>query len=104
MKKIAIFILTCTLFGKIALAQESPEKLDKLKKQLAESKNDSARGELSFSIAIGYRFSNVDSFLLYADQALEIARKLNYRAAIGASLSLIGAILLESGRLPESLQ
>jgi hypothetical protein len=87
-----------------SFAQVPPEQLNKLKNQLALAQNDSTRGQTAFELAIGYRFSNVDSSIYYADLALEIAKKVKALRPQAAILSVKGATLLEKGKLPESLK
>ena len=94
------------LYGSLSVssfAQVSNEEIGKLKKQLVEAAQDSSRLNFAFLLASGYRFSNVDSSLLYADLALVYADKLKIPAIQAVILSLKGATVLESGRLPESL-
>ena len=64
-------------------AQINQQEIDRLKTQLSEAKTDTAKSQFDFLLSIGYRFSNIDSSLLYADKALAIAKKrevLNVRA------------------------
>jgi two-component system NtrC family sensor kinase len=100
-------LLAITLYGSLSIssfAQISNEDLAKLKNLLLAATHDSSRLILTAQLANGYRFSNVDSSLFYTDIALEYANKLEFPAAQASLLSLKGATVLESGRLPESLQ
>ena len=103
MNRIGLIFFFLAVFTS-SLAQVPPEQLNKLKNQLARAKNDSIRGQTAFELAIGYRFSNVDSSIYYADLALALARKLNALRLQAAVLSLKGATLLEKGKVPESLK
>ena len=67
-------------------------------------KNDSARLQLFYLLAYGFRFSNIDSSLLYSDVAIDLADKLNNPFIKAHMLSLKGATILEAGKIPESLQ
>jgi len=100
-------LLTSIFYGCLSIpsfAQISNEDIAKLKKQLFTAASDSSRLIHAAQLANGYRFSNVDSSLFYTDIALEYANKLQIPAAQASLLSLKGATVLESGRLPESLQ
>jgi tetratricopeptide (TPR) repeat protein len=100
-------LLAITLHGCLSVssfAQISNEDIVKLKNQLLKTVSDSSRLSLTAQLANGYRFSNIDSSLFYTDIALEYANKLQITAAQAGLLSLKGATVLESGRLPESLQ
>lgn len=68
------------------------------------AKHDSTRGRLFYQLAYGYRFSNIDSSLLYSDQAIAVSEKYNLMTIKSQMLSLKGATVLEAGKLPESLQ
>ena len=100
-------LLAIILYGCLSVssfAQMQNKDIAKLKKQLLTSVHDTARLNLAFQLANGYRFSNVDSSLFYSDVALEYAIKLQFPASKARMLSLKGATVLESGKLPESLQ
>ncbi len=100
-------LLTISLFGFLSFssfAQKSNEDISKFKKQLYAESNDSSKLILANKLASGYRFSNVDSSLYYTDMALDYAVKLHLPHERASMLSLKGATVLESGRLPESLQ
>jgi signal transduction histidine kinase len=104
MRKILLAAIFYGCISVSSFAQISNEDLAKLKKQLFTATHDSSRLNLAMQLANGYRFSNVDSSLFYSDIALEYANKLQLPAWQASMLSLKGATVLESGRLPESLQ
>jgi two-component system NtrC family sensor kinase len=104
MRKILFVVFFYGCFSVSALAQISNEDIAVLKKQLLAATHDSSMLNLTNRLASGYRFSNVDSSLFYTDLALEYAKKLQLPAFQAKMLSLKGATVLESGRLPESLQ
>ncbi len=97
-------LLLIILLPVYSLGQINPRQIDSLKSLLAIASSDSARGSLSAELALGYRFSNVDSSLFYTDISLQYARRANQLKSQALLLSLKGATLLEAGRLPESLQ
>ncbi len=104
MKKILLISFICAGLFNSLFGQSSPEEIKNLKEQLSTATNDSARLTLCAGLAIGYRFSNIDSSLLYTDIALDLANTLKQTAIQAQLLSLKGATLLEIGKLPESLQ
>ncbi|MEO6611627.1 MAG: ATP-binding protein [Chitinophagaceae bacterium] len=99
-------ILLVFIFGLSisSFAQLSSKDLNNLREQWLKAKDDSSRLRIAFDLASGYRFSDIDSSLFYTEQALAIADKGKMRSIRAQILSLKGATLLESGRLPESLQ
>ncbi len=100
-------ILISLVVGVLSLsgnAQVSEQQISELKQQLAKADHDTVRMNLAFQLASGYRFSDIDSSLLYTDLALSLANKLELPSIQAQGLSLKGATLLEGGRLPESLQ
>src|SRR6187455_3245705 len=103
MKKIILFFL---MLGGLALSsrgQLSPAEISHLKELFLTAKEDTAKLSQAFALSTGYRFSNVDSSIFYADLGLALAEKLDLPSEKAKLLSLKGATLLESGRLPESL-
>jgi signal transduction histidine kinase len=102
MRKILLLAILCKSF--LGSAQITTDDIAKLKTQWNATTKDSARMLIAGQLANGYRFSNVDSSLYYTDVALKYARKLHATDAEAALLSLKGATVLESGKLPESLQ
>ncbi len=104
MKRILIYILvSCGIFLQ-ANSQTTPEDLKVLKEQYQNATSDSTKGPLSYQLAFGYRFSDIDSSLYYTDAAISYAEKLNLPEIKALLLSLKGATILEAGKLPESLR
>ncbi|MEP5103747.1 MAG: ATP-binding protein [Ekhidna sp.] len=95
-----IILFSCSFSSS---AQVPADQLSLIKKKFSESNHDSTKLRLSTAIATGYRFSNIDSSLHYYNTALAIAEKLNSTNQKAYLLSLIGAVFLENGKLPESL-
>ncbi len=95
-----IILFSCSFSNS---AQVPADQLSVIKKKFSESKHDSTKLRLSTAIATGYRFSNIDSSLHYYNISLGIADRLNLTNQKAYLLSLIGAVFLENGKLPESL-
>ncbi len=104
MQKKSILVFLCAVISFYSFAQVSTNEINFWKNQMAKAKDDSARLNLAFKLATGYRFSNVDSSFYYSDLGIKLADGLNLPAKKAEFLSLKGATLLESGKLPESLQ
>lgn len=101
-KIVAVFFclqISCFLF-----AQIKPAEIAFLKEKLSQAKTDIDRYQWASALAFGYRFSLVDSSLVYSDMAIAIARKNNRRQDESFSLSLKGATQLERGMIPESME
>lgn len=98
---VSIYFHFLLLFGH---AQKSSADIAKLKAELFAATQDKVKMSIAAALANGYRFSNVDSSLFYSDVALAYAKKLQLPFFEAGVLSLKGATVLESGRIPESLQ
>jgi len=104
MHKILLAIILQVSLTICSYSQKSNEEIVYLKKQFLKADNDSFKLLFSAQLANGYRFSNIDSSLFYTNAAINFAKKLAIPFAEASLLSLKGATVLESGRLPESLQ
>ncbi len=104
MKKIFLYVVATCAFFVQANSQSTPENLRAIKEQLQKATHDTIRGRLTYELAFGYRFSDIDSSLYYTDAAIAYADKLNLPAIKALMLSLKGATVLEAGKLPESLR
>ncbi|HEY5464850.1 MAG TPA: ATP-binding protein [Hanamia sp.] len=104
MKKAAIIFLSSCLLSINAYSQFSHEQLNDLRQQFLQAKTDSSRMVSASQLAIGFRFSNIDSSLFYTNLAISFSEKLDQPIAKATALSLKGATVLEAGKIPESLQ
>lgn len=104
MKNGLLLIISSFAIEVCSFAQVTEERINQLKYQLGTATGDTVKLRLAYQLANGYRFSNVDSSIFYNDIGLALANKLDMQADKARLLSLKGATLLESGRLPESLQ
>ena len=104
MKKRLILILLSTLLLLDAMGQIPPQEIARLKKQVSETTSDSARIQLFLELSNGYRFSNIDSALDYAEKGIELSRSIGQPLLVGHAISQRGYILLEAGEIPRSLQ
>jgi len=92
MKRIFIYLVaSCALFMQ-AKSQSTPENLRAIKEQLQNATHDTIRGRLTYELAFGYRFSDIDSSLYYTDAAIGYAKKLD--------LPDVKALMLTPNRVP----
>lgn len=100
-----LFFVTLGFLGFFSLqSQVSSAQLTHLKMQLQQAGSDSIRAFLLNEIAVGYRFSNVDSAQFYADEAIKVSAKPGLERFGPRAMSLKGMTMLDEGRLAESLQ
>lgn len=94
------------LFAMLAEAggQIPPHEITKLKRQLSLGVSDSATINVLLELSNGYRFSNIDSALFYAEEAIKLGHSSGLRGLEGDAISQKGYILLEAGEIPEALQ
>lgn len=102
-KYLLLFFLSTTLLPD-ADGQIPPYEITRLKEQLSRAGSDSARINIFLELSNGYRFSNIDSALSYAENAIELSRRLGQPGLEGNAISQKGYILLEAGEIPEALQ
>lgn len=104
MKKRFLYVLALCVSIITSYGQNSLEEMKWLKELLQNANNDSARVQITYELAYGYRFSNIDSSLYYSDITIGLADKMNLPSIKAQMLSLKGATVLEAGKLPESLR
>jgi signal transduction histidine kinase len=86
------------------MGQISPQEIARLKKHVSETTSDSARIQLFLEISNGYRFSNIDSALTYAEKGIELSRSIAQPFLEGHAISQRGYIFLEAGEIPKAMQ
>ncbi len=99
MKKILIFLFVTSSF---ALAQQS--KTDSLFSVLKTQKEDTSKVNTLISIARQFRSNNPDTSIYFANEAISIATKLNYKTGIGESYLLKGVALTYLGKYQDALK
>ncbi len=104
MKKIAGLFLLFFL-SKQDFAQGNHQSIiDSLKQSISISKIDTATGLSMIELADQYKFTNVDSALLYAQKALEVSRKLKFHNGEYKSLYIMGYTLSMAGNSTRALE
>ena len=78
--------------------------IDSLHHQLSFARNDTSRINTLIELCLQYRLGNVDSCLLYGQQALESAQKINYHQGKILALSFMSVAMEQMGNLPGSLE
>ncbi len=104
MKKSFIFLLLLNALLLYTSGQTPQDETTKRKNKLSGSLTDSARVRIFIEIASGYRFSNIDSALRYANDAVALSRSIHFVAGEASALTTKGFLLLEVGDLPQALQ
>jgi two-component system, NtrC family, sensor kinase len=104
MKKLIGLFLICFFF-QTGFAQISHQAIiDSLKQALSISKTDTASVLSMVELADQYKFSNVDSALLYAQKALVASRKINFYEGEYKSLFIMGYTLSMAGNSTRALE
>jgi len=89
-KRVFIFLLFLCIFLPSTFSQRS--KLDSLKAAYRTEINDSLKVHLLLSISLNSAQSSNDDEFIYAEQALSIAKKLNYNKGIAMAYDCLGVI------------
>jgi len=80
------------------------QKMDSLHRQLVTANNDVERVNTLIELCAQYRLGNADSSLLYGEQALKLARQINYPRGEILGLSFMGITIMHLGNLPLALE
>ncbi|HZY37216.1 MAG TPA: tetratricopeptide repeat-containing sensor histidine kinase [Mucilaginibacter sp.] len=76
---------------------------DSLKKQIAHVKEDTVKVNLLCQLSYSYIWSFADTSIIYARQALQLARKINYEKGIGLSEGDMSLAFTTLGNYPQGL-
>src|SRR6188768_609292 len=102
MMKLIVCSLSFLITVNLLFAQQL--QIDSLKREAKITQDDTLRLVQLRSIARFYAEINPDSAYYYAEQSLELSRKLNLKLDEGSSLREMGYALLNSGNYPRSLK
>jgi two-component system NtrC family sensor kinase len=102
MMKLIAFSLSFLITVNLVLAQQL--QIDSLKREAKITQNDTLRLVRLRSLARLYSEIYPDSSYYYAEQSLELSRKLNLKIDEGGSLREMGYALLNTGNNPRSLK
>jgi two-component system NtrC family sensor kinase len=103
-KRGLILILLSIVLLSDTMGQIPPNEIARLKKQVSETTSDSVRIQLFLELSNGYRFSNIDSALTYAEKGIELSRSIAQPFWEGHAISQRGYIFLEAGEIPKAMQ
>jgi signal transduction histidine kinase len=97
------FILIVLLSLKANSQSMTMLQVDSLKQELKMARNDTSRVLVMANLAEGYRGSKPDSAMLYAQQALQLAKKIQFPRGEVLALLSISVVMRELGNLPKAL-
>jgi tetratricopeptide (TPR) repeat protein len=102
--KIAKSLLSCfVLFFSVACWPQNPT-ADSLVSVLQKAKNDIDRAKLLNAVADQYKSSDPKLMMTYANQALELSKKIKFKAAEGTAYLNLGNANIITGNYPVALQ
>ena len=99
-----LFVCSLSFLFSVNLLLAQQLQIDSLKREAKITQDDTLRLVQLRSIARFYAEINPDSAYYYAEQSLELSRKLNLKLDEGSSLREMGYALLNSGNYPRSLK
>jgi two-component system NtrC family sensor kinase len=102
MGKVHILIFGFALAVNSGLAQN--KFTDSLLHDLASARNDTSRVLIMADLCYFYRYTNIDSSMLYGQNALTLARAISFSRGEANALDNLGLSLREKGDLPKSLE
>jgi two-component system, NtrC family, sensor kinase len=103
MIKTFIFTFLFAFICSIGFTQ-TREAIDSLQHQLAIAKDDTSRINAKIDLCLLYRLGNTDSSLIYGQQALRAADRINYLPGQIQALSFMSIVTEQQGNLPKSLE
>ena len=100
-KLICIFLLSLGCSFGFAQTRQA---IDSLHKRLAEARDDTSRINAQIALCLFHRLGNTDSSLMYGQQALEAAEKINYIPGQVSVLGFMCIVTEQRGNLPGALE
>jgi tetratricopeptide (TPR) repeat protein len=100
MKKI-ILIINFALLACFSNAQNAL--LDTLKKELAQPKDDTDKLFALSRITVNYTYSKPDTAMIYAQQAIALAKKMKSDFALSFALKVYAGVLSQTGNYPQAI-
>src|SRR5690349_20740560 len=77
--------------------------LDTLQKELAHPKDDTDKLFALSRLAVTYTYSKPDSAIIYAQQAIALAKKMKSDFALSFALKAYGGLLSQTGNYPQAI-
>ncbi len=103
MKPFYIILLLLTSTLPVSVGQMPPSS-DSLKRLLLETRHDTIRVMLLAQLSSNYRFSDPDSSMLFAQQAMQLAGTLNFPKGEARALHTYGEARRFRGEFPQALE
>jgi two-component system, NtrC family, sensor kinase len=100
--KTIISIILALIVSNYTYTQESDDVI-KLKKELKQANQKTSKVDIMIDLSLSYRFSNRDSSLLYAQKAISVSRKIDYKKGEMNALTRIGNIAISQGDIAKGL-
>ncbi len=97
-------IATLLLLASGTCYAQTKEVVDSLKSIFATTKNDTTKIYAQANLCDAYRFGNIDSSTFYGQQALKLARKINFIPGQILALGFLTAPAQQQGDYPKTLQ
>jgi two-component system NtrC family sensor kinase len=102
MKFFQVLIILSTVVRIATLAQ--PAGIDSLKKELVIAREDTTKVLLLYDLSNRYTWSYADTSILYAQQGMDLAQKLNFKRGIEFGYGQISSALTTLGNYPLALE
>lgn len=99
-----LLIILWLLFGSVSFCYAQSSETVLLNEELKGSVSDTIKVNVYCALAKFYWYRNPDSAILMADQALELARKYNFKKGIALSCVTKGVALVAKGKYPDALR
>lgn len=77
---------------------------DSLKSRLSSEKEDTLRVGLLYELGNSYKYTKPDTALLFGQQGMLLARRLNFKSGQARCLNLTGNVIAETGNYPRALE
>jgi len=97
------FILIILIATKVSSQSMTMLHIDSLKNELSMVKTDTSRVLIMANLTEGYRGSKPDSAIFYAQQALQLTKKIQFPRGEVLALLGISVVMRELGNLPKAL-
>ena len=99
-----LIIIISLLFVSVTGSGQTKDAIDNLHQQLANAKDEIARIDALVNLCLLHRLGSTDSSLLYGQQALRSAQKVNYPEGEILALSFMSITVGQLGDLPRGLE
>jgi two-component system, NtrC family, sensor kinase len=102
--RIALILILVTSLGYFPGSTQTRQAIDSLHHQLTRATDDIGRINAQVALCLLHRLGNTDSSLIYGQQALETAIRINYFQGQISALGFMAIVMEQQGNLPKSLE